>query len=213
MTVTIICTGKPAIDLSGTYTSQEFDALQTSLLSTGIEAQAGKQIDRKERSVFCGEGETARATAEVMLGICDLPVEPLLNEIPVISSEDTEKKLPYDAWLKKAAVQRKRGNSRQPESRKDTRKRAEELLAKLEKIDGSCIVIVYPLFLEELLDVFRTHGYVTQRSNIGKIQPLERILVSHRSDHCGGCSHNCFLSNPGCGVGRDKAARQARKQK
>ena len=40
-----------------------------------------------------------------------------------------------------------------------------------------------------------------------KIQPLERFLVSRREEHCGGCQHNCFLSNPGCGVGREKAMR------
>ncbi|MBR4393493.1 MAG: hypothetical protein IKT07_05645 [Oscillospiraceae bacterium] len=211
MNALIICTGRPAVDLSGSYTSQEFDTLQRSLLYAGIEAQDEKRIVRKDRPVFCGEGKPARMTAEVMLDERGIQTEPLLNEIIVVSAEDSEKKYSYSIWQKKAAAQRKRSDSRQPESRKAARQRAEELLEKLEQTEDSCILIVYPLFLEELLEVFRTRGYIAQRSKLGKIQPMERILVSHRGDHCGGCSHNCFLSNPGCGVGRDKAARQKRK--
>ena len=213
MNVLIICTGKPDVDLSGKYTSKEFDALQQRLFSAGIGSQAEKQIVRKDRPVFFGEGTPARMTAEAMLGKCGFEPDLLLNEIPGVSAEDSEKKYSYSAWQKKAASQRKRAISRQPESQKAARKRAEEVIEKLEQIEDTCIVIVYPLFLEELLEAFRMHGYVIQRSILGKIRPLVRIFVSHRRDHCGGCSHNCFLSNPGCGVGKDKAARQARKQK
>ena len=44
-------------------------------------------------------------------------------------------------------------------------------------------------------------------ASFGALMPGERIRVTERSDHCGGCQHNCLLKNPGCGVGKDKAAR------
>ena len=60
---------------------------------------------------------------------------------------------------------------------------------------------------EALLDRARVHCYTQARSGIFRYRPWERILVTRRNLHCGGCSHNCLLTNPGCGVGRDKAQR------
>ena len=82
---------------------------------------------------------------------------------------------------------------------------------RLAKEGKDCILITGPLFLTELLDRFRVQNYVIQRSGIFKVQPLEKFVISEKEAHCGGCGHNCFLSNPGCGVGREKA--QRRKQR
>ena len=98
---------------------------------------------------------------------------------------------------------------RQPESRKKVIERADALICKLEEAGGDSLLISYPLFLPELLDRLRIRNYVIQRGGLLKFQPLEKIVVSRRDEHCGGCQHNCFLSNPGCGVGRDKAMRKS----
>ncbi len=57
------------------------------------------------------------------------------------------------------------------------------------------------------MDAFRVRGYCFARSELGAVRPGERILVTSRTAHCGGCGHNCMLSSPGCGIGRDKAQR------
>ena len=163
-------------------------------------------LDPAGREVLVGEGLTARDTAEKLFYPCVSRVEPLLSEIPLRSFTDTDVQYSLDTWLKKAAAQRKKGDARQPESRTAVIERAETLIGKIE--GSNPILISYPLFLTELLDRFRVHGYVIQRSGVLKIQPLERFVVSRREEHCGGCQHNCFLDNPGCGIGRDKAMRQ-----
>ena len=86
--------------------------------------------------------------------------------------------------------------------------RADALIRKLEEAGGDSLLITYPIFLAELLDRFRVHNYVVQRGGLFRFQPLEKIVISRKDEHCGGCQHNCFLSNPGCGVGRDKAMRR-----
>ena len=58
-----------------------------------------------------------------------------------------------------------------------------------------------------LMDALRRRGCCFNRFYTGAVRPLERILATSRTAHCGGCGHNCMLSNPGCGVGRDKAHR------
>ena len=116
--------------------------------------------------------------------------------------------LPVEKWLRKAAAQRRVGSLRQPESRDAVNARADALIRKLEEAGGDSLLITCPIFLAELLDRFRVHSYVVQRSGLFRLQPLEKIVVSRKEEHCGGCQHNCFLSNPGCGVGRDKAMRR-----
>ena len=205
MSFTILCTGQPEKCAQGNYSSAGFDAAVRAELESGILPYSGRQYNPEGKQIWIGEGIPAQDTAKKLLLPCTPVVEPLLNEIPLRSFTDTEKLYPVETWKRKAAAQRKHADPRQSESRQDVIDRAERFI---EKIAGTeAIIITYPLFLEELLDRLRIHGYVVQRSGVLKIQPLERFLVSRREEHCGGCQHNCFLSNPGCGVGRDKAIR------
>ena len=196
----------PLNKAAGDYNSSEFDAAVQRELESETDFLQERKIDPAGRTVLIGEGLLARDTAQKLLQPCQLTVEPLLNEISLRSFTDTVKKYPFETWLRKAAAQRKKGDTRQRESRTAVIERAENLIRKIE--GEKTVLITYPLFLAELLDRLRIHGYVVQRSGILKIQPLERFVISRREEHCGGCQHNCFLDNPGCGIGRDKAMRQ-----
>ena len=92
--------------------------------------------------------------------------------------------------------------------RAEGRRRADTLLDALEKAGKDCILISHPGMIAALTDALRLRGYCVQRTGIGRIKPFEQMLLSRRDEHCGGCQHNCLLSNPGCSIGRDKAARQ-----
>ena len=210
MSIMILCTGRSLRALEGSYDSAGFDIAVSAEHAAGIEPYSGRKTDCAQRTVYVAEGRLAQETAEQLLLPCSVCTEPLLNEIPLRSFTDTEKCFPVDKWKRKAAAQRKAGDARQSESRAQVIARAEELIGKLESAGGDSLLISYPLFLAEFLDALRSRGYVVQRSGLMKIEPLERIVASKREEHCGGCGHNCFLSNPGCGVGRDKAMRQRR---
>lgn len=206
MSILIICTGESVCKAAGVLNSSEFDAAVQAELSSDILAYSGRKQDPVGRRVLIGEGRLAMSTAEQLLLPCDVTVDSLLNEIPLHSFTDTEKRFSVDIWKRKAAAQRKHADPRQPESRDMVIARAEQFLKKTEGCDT--LLITYPLFLVELLDRLRVHNYVVQRTGILKIQPLERFIVSRKEEHCGGCQHNCFLANPGCGIGRDKAMRK-----
>ena len=208
MSMLILCTGKPLSPLEGSYTSAGFDEAAAAVIRSAAEAPSERRISPGNRVVYIGDGLLARSTAEQILEPCALHVEPLLNEIDVRSFSDSDRPLPAEKWLRKAAAQRKAGDPRQPESREDVTARADLLIRKLEEAKGDSLLITYPIFLAELLDRFRVHNYVVQRGGLFRFQPLEKIVVSRKDEHCGGCQHNCFLSNPGCGVGRDKAMRR-----
>ncbi len=212
MSITILCSGMPEHPLSGKYSSVGFDAAIQAERSSAVLPYTGRKHDPAGRDVLVGEDVPARHTAEQLILQPFTPItEPLLNEIPVRSFTDTYREYSAETWLKKAAAQRRHADPRQPESREQVIARAEQLI---EKIDGrDCILITGPLFLYELLDQLRIHNYVIQRTGIMKIRPLERFVVSRKDEHCGSCQHNCFLSNPGCDIGRDKAQRQKQKSR
>ena len=210
MSFTIICTGQPENPVKGTYTSAGFDAAVQTELESAVLPYNGRRYNPEGKQIWIGEGTPARDTANKILLPCSPVIEPLLNEILLRSFTDTDRQYPAETWKRKAAAQRKHADPRQIESRQAVIERAEKVIEKIGNTEA--IVITYPLFLEELLNRLRVHSFVVQRTGIMKIQPLERFLVSRREEHCGGCQHNCFLSNPGCGVGRDKALRQQRKE-
>ncbi len=206
MSTMIICTGKSLSPAPGRYDSAAFDSAVQNALESVCPPYDGRQYNPEGKTVLIGEGMPALDTAEKILLPCRWTVDPLLNEIPFRSFADTESTFTERQWMKKAAAQRKHADPRQPESDAASQARADTLIDKI--TGGDFILITYPVFLSILLDRLRVHNYVIQRTGVMRIQPLERFLISRKEDHCGGCQHNCFLSNPGCGVGRDKAMRK-----
>lgn len=93
------------------------------------------------------------------------------------------------------------------ESAKDVRARVGNAAEAVLKTQADCVIVAPPNILRFLLRALEKRRCVIRRAQSGVIQPGERIRVTERSDHCGGCQHNCLLKNPGCGVGKDKAAR------
>ena len=205
MSITILCTGEPEHAAKGACSSAGFDEAIHREMNSGILPYTGRRYNPDGKKVWIGEGLPAADTAKKLLLPCQPVVDPLLNEIPLRPFTDTEKLYPLETWLRKAASQRRHSDPRQPESLEAVIARGEAFIDKAANMES--IVITYPLFLEELLRLLRARGYVVQRTGLMKIRPLERFLVSRREEHCGGCQHNCFLSNPGCGIGRDKAMR------
>ena len=99
------------------------------------------------------------------------------------------------------------GLKAQEESPQSVKQRASAIAKLLLSERTDCVVLCPPNFLHFLIRAFERNGCCIRRSGSGKPQPGERIRVTEKKDHCGGCRHNCLLANPGCGVGRDKASR------
>ena len=93
------------------------------------------------------------------------------------------------------------------ESAREVKQRANHVAEALLKSQVDCVVVAPSNMLRFLLRALEKRRCVIRRAQSGAIQPGEHIRVTERSDHCGGCQHNCLLSSPGCGVGKDKAAR------
>ena len=209
MKIWIVVCGRGVQPLPKRCTGTDYEKALADAAESAIEPYAGRTMSAAGRTIYLAPGRRARETAEQMIPEGEYVPEPLLAPIPRRAFTDAagEKNLRVWDWM--ARRQARRGDPRQPESRKASIERAEALIARLEAEEKDCVLILDGDFLTLLLDRFRLHGCSSQRSGLGRWQPFERILVSRRDMHCGGCGHNCLLANPGCNIGRDKARRLA----
>ena len=208
MKIWIICTGEKEGLRPKRCSAQDFDALSRRAMEEAPGPREEKKLPWEGKQVLVAPCPAGKRTAELLVDGGELREEPLL--VPV-----TER-APWDSgtaplwfWREAARIQRGAGNGRQPESRKEIAARAEQLMARLEREEKDCVLIADCILTEELLDRARVRGYTRARTGIFRYRPWERVLLTKRNVHCGGCAHNCLLSNPGCGIGRDKAARKS----
>ena len=208
MKVLLIAGGKAAMTWKKQYTSAEFEDALMRALDCDIEAAQVERISSHDRPVYVSSTKNAAQTAELFFTDAEMIEEPLLNEVPVRAYKDTAKKLPLWCWQLMASIQHFFGNSRQPETKAQAKVRADKLLDLLEAKNQDCILISHPIFIKILLNRFSARGYCITGRNTVRITPLNRLLITKWDTHCGGCAHNCLLSNPGCGVGRDAGRRR-----
>ena len=147
-----------------------------------------KPISAAGRPVYAAPECAAYAKA-VFQDVGTITVEPRLNEAP-------DGGLLWRLGLRNAG-----------ESAREVKQRANLVAEALLKSQVDCVIVAPTNVLRFLLRALEKRRCVIRRAQSGAIRPGERIRVTERFDHCGGCQHNCLLSNPGCGVGKDKAAR------
>ncbi len=213
MKILIICSARTSMKWEKCYHSAGFDKALRQERSCGIERIQCKQGGTGGRPVYVSTHKSAQQTAEKLFSGAELRKEALLDEIPMRSYKDTAKgeELPLWRWRFMAKQQWRRGNERQPESRQQSIDRAEKLIALLEEQGQDCILVSHPNFIKILRKRFRRRGCLVSGSGNFVISPLDRLLVTRPEMHCGGCGHNCLLSNPGCQIGQDAARRRKKK--
>ena len=194
MRMWIICSGEAAVDFPSRCAISEYNTLRGLALDGRIEEIKGRRVAANGRRVFCSPRLSARETAEMIVEGAEAEIDELLDELPY--PEDRNGRI-LPLWLCRL-YGRVRYNGRE---------QADLLIDKLEKTGEDSILISHPAMIAALVDALRIRGYCVQRTGLGRIKPFEQMLLSKRDEHCGGCQHNCLLSNPGCNIGRDKAAR------
>ena len=164
-----------------------------------------EHLKNDDFKVYISSLPRTRATANGLLGERELIETPLLNEVPNRAFTDTGRKLPKWMWVMCGRMQWFLNSKRQWETKKMTRARAEELVRMIIEKDEDCVLVTHEFYLYTLKGILSKHGFVIKRGGMGRIKNLERIRATKKDDHCGFCTHNCLLSNPGCDIGRDRA--------
>ena len=208
MKILLIRHGKVAMEWKKKYTPGEYDDALRQYDAADIVPVEQPQEPGDYKKVYVSSQRRAAQTARQLFPSVpesDVIETNLLNEVPLRSFSDSERSRPkwvYDAagrlqWLM---------GKRQEETRSDTIRRADELIDLLEKNDEDVILISHGFFMNVLIGrLKRRRRYEVSRGSTFVISPLERVRVTDRQPHCGGCHHNCLLKNAGCVIGQDKA--------
>ena len=87
--------------------------------------------------------------------------------------------------------------------RREAKHRSGQFLDMLESKGRDSIVICGRQAMSALMNRLRAKGYLLEGGGLLP-RPLERVRATKRSLHCGGCAHNCLLSEAKCQKGQNK---------
>lgn len=198
MKLWLICSFEGAMPAGG-YTSLRYREARQAALSAAAVKAGEKPFHGQKLRVYISHSAAAKETAEALCPGARLTVHDGLDEAAPTPGAFSDAALPLALREKLDAPKR--------EAKRAAAARGETLIAALETAGEDAALFSHTGQIPLLMDALRVRGYCFHRSELGAIHPGERILVTSRAAHCGGCGHNCMLTNPGCGVGRDKAQR------
>ncbi len=188
------------------YDAASFERAAERERSLGAASAAVRRGDASSYRVYTGTTRGSAGTAELLFDLPEPVIKtPLLDDVPLRAFWDTEKPCPLRVWQAAGRAQWFLGSRRQSETRTDTMRRVGEFLDLLEAEDRDCIVVSRGLTMAALKTALRRRGYCLEGGAL-RPRPLDRVRATKRTLHCGGCSHNCLLTEPKCQRGRDRAA-------
>lgn len=169
MRVKIIRHGKVDMNWKKRYTSAEYDTVwdrYDEMDIFPIPADRHTEIYPSGR-VYVTDMKRTHQTAKQYLGTGDFTVLPgMMNEVPLkpfIRSRIPLHKRIFDII---GRIQWYIPWSRQPETRRGTYRRCDELIRFLEEKDEDCVLVLHGFFMHALLGAFKKHGYVLDRKPI-----------------------------------------------
>ncbi len=216
MKLLLIRHGKVDMEWKKSYTSAEYDKACRQYDEADIVPIGQPQDTGDYMRIYTSSQKRAVQTARQLFP--SAPEEMitqtyLLDEVPLHAFMGTKRNLPkyiYDIlgrlqWL---------SGKQQIESRAETVKRADELIALLEGKNENAILVTHGFFMNVLIRRLRYRKrYEVYRGSTFVVSPLEKVKVIDRQPHCGGCHHNCLLEHAGCVIGQDKARKALEKRK
>lgn len=203
----IILVYQAATDMprAASYDAASFERAAAEELLRPIAPVTVKKGDASAYRIYTGTTPASVQTAELLFDYTEPPVRTsLLDDVPLRAWKETDRTYPAGRWRLMARAQWRFGGGRQAETRRDTLARAGELIDRLEAEGRDCIVISRGLTMEALKTALRRRGYTVEGGGLVP-RPLDRLRAAKQTERCGGCNHNCLLSNPKCDVGRNKA--------
>ena len=159
---------------------------------------------------YCSPLPAARQTLSQEFG--DVAVDDqyscYLDEPLLPLPEGLKDAAPFDRWLKEA-----QNAFRKSKAFSEEYAQTETFLNELEHCGKDCVLLSHPERIRLFLSLLRRRGYLIEKPRLFGFQSLDRIRASKKSLHCGGCQHNCLLSEAKCPMGQDKERMQKNKHR
>ena len=178
MKITLIRHAKVNMKWEKKYDSAGFNADEARYDESPIITDKDSRLESGGRPIYVSTLKRTHDTARLLFGEdAELTETPLTREVPVSAFIKTQKKLPKNLWKAVGRTSWFLCLGSQPETRRDTRARAEKFLAELEAKGEDAIVVAHEVFLYSMERVLKKHGYRIRRENPFRIKNLEQITA------------------------------------
>ncbi len=211
MKIVLINAASPDYPWKKSYTPAAFAAANAEFETCPLKEGSVSQGKLTGYRVYHASSLHARETAKMLVGDqTGIPCEEtdLLNELPLPPLPDKDREYPLSRYRLQEYFSHKMNDPAGPGSSAESLKNMEEFLDLLEKSVEDAVLVSHERRILLLIKLLRKRKYMIRRGSLLRLAPLERVLAAKDIPTCGGCMHNCQLSNPGCEICRDKAARQ-----
>ncbi len=158
MEVTIIRHGKVNHIWKKKCSSDEFDEECRLYDIAPIEEMSNVAIDDASK-IYISTLDRSFQTAKKMYGHRDFYRTELINEVPMKSAFDTRLKIPTWFWRFSGRMQWIFYSKRQPESRRETVRRAERFTQDIIERDEDCVLITHGFFMHTLISVMKKRDF------------------------------------------------------
>ena len=115
--------------------------------------------------IYISELSRSRSTAEALFPEEEYVESGLINEVPLRSGFDTQKKRPLWFWNISGRLQWFTNNKRQAEGRAQTRERARQFIKLISNENIDCAVVTHGFFMHTLLQEIKKAGLRTGKSS------------------------------------------------
>jgi len=201
MKIIIVCSLPGDFDLKQPCRREDFAAMQETYRQANLRQYIPGPTAQATYTYYCSPLPAARQTLLQEFGgvAVDDQYSCYLDEPLLPLPEGLKDAAPFDRWLKEAQKAFRKSKAFSEEYAQ-----TEAFLNELEHCGKDCVLLSHPERIRLLLTILRRRGYLIEKPRLFGFQPLDRIRASKKSLHCGGCQHNCLLSEAKCHIGQDK---------
>ena len=175
MIITIIRHGKVNHIWKKWCTSSEFDEECRLYDSAPIEDMKNTG-DIRASKVYISTLDRSFQTAKMLFGDRSFDRTDQINEVPLKSAFKTTLKLPLWFWNVVGRLQWLLNSNRQPETKRQTKDRAERFVKELINGGEDCALVTHGFFMHALIAAMKKHGFSPDKTSL-KYQNGEAIVL------------------------------------
>ncbi|WP_051209460.1 histidine phosphatase family protein [Butyrivibrio sp. WCD3002] len=116
-------------------------------------------VDYDGQRVYVSELDRSLETARLIFGDRDFYRTGLINEVPLRSAFNTKRRLPTLFWYMFGRLQWFWNSKRQPETRRETLRRASEFVRVISEFDEDIAIVTHGFFMHTLILQMKQVGY------------------------------------------------------
>ncbi|WP_026529015.1 histidine phosphatase family protein [Butyrivibrio sp. VCD2006] len=175
MRIAIMRHGTVAHKWKNLCTSAEFDAECRAYDTAPLAEKFVVVQGNSTRLIYVSTLRRSEETARQLFGDVKLVRSKLINEVPLRSAFDTDKRLPLFFWYVMGRLQWLTGSKRQKETKRETAKRAEKFVRRIIENGEDCVVVTHGIFMHTLIPVLEKHGFKENDKGPGRRNGTHKV--------------------------------------